>query len=135
MVAPTYFRTLAPNSDNNTIDNITNRVWTNLEAKCFRQAAFPVIYFVLHAHILFTNQAAEYGSGAPKINLCYNNCALATPFRPIFRTSTTRPHPRLFPFIRNDYIYILNYFNVKRIVQQCRNWSKNVGSKFELYVL
>ena len=25
-----------------------------LEAKCFRQAAFPVIYFVLHAHILFT---------------------------------------------------------------------------------
>ena len=25
-----------------------------LEPKCFRQAAFPVIYFVLHAHILFT---------------------------------------------------------------------------------
>jgi hypothetical protein len=34
-------------------------------------------------------QAAEYGSGAPKINLCYNNCALVTPFRPIFRTPTT----------------------------------------------
>ena len=52
MVAPTYFRTLAPNSDNNTIDNITNRVWTNFGSN---QAAFPVyIYFVLHAHILFT---------------------------------------------------------------------------------
>ena len=43
---------------------------------------------------LFKNQAAEYGSGAPKINLCYNNCALATPFRPIYRTPATRPHPR-----------------------------------------
>jgi hypothetical protein len=39
-------------------------------------------------------QAAEYGSGAPNINLCYNNCALGTPFRPIFRTPATRPHPR-----------------------------------------
>ena len=42
----------------------------------------------------YKGQAAEYGSGAPKINLCYNNCALATPFRPIFRTPATRPHPR-----------------------------------------
>jgi hypothetical protein len=49
-------------------------------------------------------QAAEYGSGAPKINLCYNNCALATPFRPIFLTPTTRPRQSFFPFIRNDYI-------------------------------
>jgi hypothetical protein len=30
------------------LDDITNRVWTK------RQEAFPVIYFVLHAHILFT---------------------------------------------------------------------------------
>ena len=40
--------------------------------------------------------------------------------------------PWVFPFICND--YILKYFNVKRTVQQCRNSSKNFGSK-KTYVL
>jgi hypothetical protein len=39
MVAPTYFRTLAPNSDNNTIDNITNRVWTNFGSKMLQTSS------------------------------------------------------------------------------------------------
>ena len=45
MVAPTYFRTLAPNSDNNTIDNITNRVWTNFGSKMFQTSSLSCYIF------------------------------------------------------------------------------------------
>jgi hypothetical protein len=45
MVAPTYFRTLAPNSDNNTIDNITNRVWTNFGSKMLQTSSLSCYIF------------------------------------------------------------------------------------------